>query len=105
MPERNLSRDKITRWWMFYTGAPSAGQPGHWAVGTGETWTRAPASLHAIKINEITADSSCREHKMAEGWLTTKQHWRTTFPLQKQAPDTWHIDYCDGKKDKNTMIP
>ena len=40
------------------------------------------------------------------GWLlTTKQHWRTTFPLQKQAPDTWHIDYCDGKKDKNTMIP
>ena len=60
MPERNLSRDKITRWWMFYTAAPSAGQTGHWAVGTGETWARAPASLHAIKINEITADSSCR---------------------------------------------
>ena len=49
-------------------------------MGTGETWTRAPASLHAIKINEITADSSCRvnclfvvaqrQHEMAKGWLT-----------------------------------
>ena len=125
MPERNLSRDKITRWWMFYTGAPSAGQPGHWHG-------------HGWDMGSCTRVCSCDYNKWKYGWFFMSSELFVCCGLKRawngqRVVDFWPqnniggllfhcksklqtrgrgrgstlqtIDYCNGRKDKNTMIP